>query len=223
MGPRDQSVKRVACGSLHIGVSVIVVNTTKRRPYRMGARAQATAATRERILDAALASFYADPSGSWTLDDIALGAGVSVQTVIRHVGSRDGLLGATAERENRRVAQERDPAAITDLAGAVAQLVGHYERVGDGVLRMLAEEHRSPTLRALATEGRTFHRSWCTAVFAGALAAQDAGSRPRRLAQLTALCDVYTWKLLRRDAGLSRADTATALRELLTPLVEIQA
>jgi hypothetical protein len=40
------------------------------------------------------------------------------------------------------------------------------------------------------------------------------------LAQLVAICDVYTWKLLRRDAGLSRKQTELALVELLEPLLE---
>ena len=42
----------------------------------------------------------------------------------------------------------------------------------------------------------------------------------RRLAQLVAVCDVYTWKLLRRDAGLSRDQTELAIVELLNPLLE---
>lgn len=43
-------------------------------------------------------------------------------------------------------------------------------------------------------------------------------ARERRLAQLVAVCDVYTWKLLHRDSGLSRAQTRTALLELLEPM-----
>ena len=35
-----------------------------------------------------------------------------------------------------------------------------------------------------------------------------------------AVCDVYTWKLLRRDAGLSRRQTELALFELLEPMLE---
>jgi hypothetical protein len=35
-----------------------------------------------------------------------------------------------------------------------------------------------------------------------------------------AICDVYTWKLLRRDAGLSRAQTQRALVELIDGLEE---
>src|SRR5215469_11979235 len=40
------------------------------------------------------------------------------------------------------------------------------------------------------------------------------------MAQIVAVCDVYTWKLLRRDAGLSRPQTELALAELLIPLLE---
>jgi hypothetical protein len=34
-------------------------------------------------------------------------------------------------------------------------------------------------------------------------------------AQLVAVCDVYTWRLLRRQSGLSRRQTELALTELL--------
>jgi hypothetical protein len=40
------------------------------------------------------------------------------------------------------------------------------------------------------------------------------------MAQVVAVCDVYTWKLLRRDAGLTPEDTETALLEMLEPLLE---
>jgi hypothetical protein len=43
--------------------------------------------------------------------------------------------------------------------------------------------------------------------------------RRRCRAQLIAICDVYVWKLLRRDAGLSRKQTELALIELLIPLI----
>ena len=46
--------------------------------------------------------------------------------------------------------------------------------------------------------------------------------RRRRLAQLVSICDVYTWKLLRKDAGLSRRQTELALIELLQPLMEVK-
>jgi hypothetical protein len=75
-----------------------------------------------------------------------------------------------------------------------------------------------PGLAHMVDMGRTVHRQWCARVFAPALAGLSGVERQRRLAQFVAVCDVYMWKLLRRDAGLSRRQTQLALVELLTPL-----
>lgn len=192
----------------------------RRRPYRMVARAASAAATGERILDAAVEAFWEGPTVQLSLDAIALRAGVTVQTVIRRFGGKDGVIAAAVERETAKVAATRDPALVTSRVEAVRQLVDHYEALGDRVIQMLAEEVRTPALRQVAEHGRRFHRAWCERVFAGALAPLAGRTRERRLAQLVAVCDVYTWKLLRRDAGLSRRQTELALIELLEPLVE---
>jgi hypothetical protein len=42
--------------------------------------------------------------------------------------------------------------------------------------------------------------------------------KQRRLAQLVAVTDVYTWKLLRRDKEMSRDQTNLAIRELVEAL-----
>ena len=191
-----------------------------RRPYRMVARAESASATGERILDAAVEVFWELPGEQISLDEVARRAGVTVQTVIRRFGGRDGLLASAAEREAERVVRQRDEAPVGDPARAVRVLVDHYEAMGDRVLRLLAEEQRVPRLREIADRGRLLHRDWCARVFAPALAGRMGVERRRRLAQLVAICDVYTWKLLRRDAGLSRRQTELALVELLGPLLD---
>ncbi len=196
------------------------MNKQPSRPYRMVARAAGAAANGERILDAAVAAFWERPTDQVSLDDVARRAGVTVQTLIRRFGGRDGLLAAATEREARRVASERDPASVANPADAVSQLVTHYEAMGDRVLAMLAEEVRNSALDSVAEAGRSFHRAWCETVFASALAGLTEPTRQRRLAQLVAVCDVYTWKLLRRDAGLTREETELAMRELIQLLTE---
>jgi AcrR family transcriptional regulator len=191
----------------------------KARPYRMVARAESAAATGERILDAAIAVFWETPYEAMTLDEVARRADVTVQTVIRRFGGRDGLFAAAAARETERVRAQRYQAPVGDAAGAVRVLVDHYEAMGDRILRLLADEHRADELHAIADGGRTFHREWCARVFAPSLERLSAATRRRRLAQLVAVCDVYTWKLLRRDAGLGRRQTELALVELLEPLL----
>jgi AcrR family transcriptional regulator len=189
-----------------------------RRPYRMTVRAEAAAATGERILDAAVELFWERPGEDVALDEVAGRAGVAVRTVIRRFGGKEGLMAAASRREVERVRHQRDEAPAGDLPGAVRVLVDHYESLGERVLRLLAEERRSRELAAIVEEGRALHVAWCERVFASALAGMRGAGRERRLAQLVAVCDVYTWKLLRHDRGLSRRETERALVELLEPL-----
>jgi AcrR family transcriptional regulator len=186
------------------------MNAVAPRPYRMTARADAAAVTGERILDAAVELFWEGPTTDLALEDVARRAGVSVRTVIRRFGGKAGLVAAAGRREAERVRRQRDEAPAGDLRAAVRVLVDHYEALGERVLRLLAEEHRSPELEAIVGEGRALHVAWCERVLAPA--------SKRRLAQVVAVCDVYTWKILRHDRGLSRADTEQAIVELLEPL-----
>jgi len=196
------------------------MNVVGQRPYRMRARATSAAATGERILDAAVEVFWELPTDQISLDEVARRAEVSVQTVIRRFGGKEGLVAAAAAREAERVRRQRGEAPAGDLVGAVRVLVEHYEAFGDRVVKLLAEEQRVPRLAQIAGVGRVVHREWCARVFDSALVGRSGVERQRRLAQLVAVCDVFTWKLLRRDAGLSRRQTELALVELLTPLAE---
>ncbi len=44
-------------------------------------------------------------------------------------------------------------------------------------------------------------------------------TRARRLAQVVAVCDATTWRILRLDGDLSSEETEEALAELLLPLL----
>ena len=186
----------------------------------MVARAEAAAATGQRILDAAVEVFWELPTDKISLDQVGRRAGVTVQTVIRRFGGLEGLLSAAVQRESEEIRSQRLQAPVGDVAGAVHALMDHYEALGDRVLKMLAEEDRIPGLRNIADRGRAVHAEWCGRVFAPFLRAVQPADRARRLAQFVTVCDVYTWKLLRRQAGLSRRQTEQALVELLHPLTE---
>lgn len=185
----------------------------------MRTRADSVAATAERILDAVEQLFWQEPGHEPTLETIAAAAGVSVQTVIRRFGGRAGAEAAAFARAGERVAAQRGQAPPGDLAGAVAVLVEHYEAFGDGVVRMLAVEHHRPLVAEVAADGRRLHEVWCERTFATTLVPLRGAVRARRLAQLMAVCDVATWRLLRRDRKLSRRQVELALAELLQPLV----
>jgi AcrR family transcriptional regulator len=184
----------------------------------MVARAEASAALRERIIDSTEQRFEELASDHFSLEDVAAGAGTTVQTVLRHFGSKDQLLRATMGRGMDRVRHERMQAPVGDVAGAVRNLVEHYEDRGDMVLRWLAEEGRNPFMHEILDRGREFHHEWVAETFAPQLQRASAAARRRRLAQLVAVTDVYVWKLLRRGMALSRQQTQAAIIELIEAL-----
>jgi AcrR family transcriptional regulator len=180
-------------------------------------RAENAVATGRRILDAAVTTFVATGDEP-TLEAVAAHAGVTVQTVLRRFGSKGGLFEAAAAAGTARVAEERGVVAVGDVAGAVRNLLDHYERWGDVALALLAAETRRPALAAATAGGRRVHREWVERVFAPWLDALPGSERPRRLAQLVAVTDVYVWKLLHRDLGLPRAEVDATLLDLLDHL-----
>lgn len=195
------------------------MKTQAPRTYRMDARAAAVGETRERIVDAAMANFLARPYDEVSLRTIAAEAGVAVQTVVNHFGSKDALLlGAARDRFSSEMTELRYSIEPGDIAGAVRVLVEGYEASGDANVRMSHVEERVPAVHEALDYGRAWHREWVARTFPDALAGLRGAARARRLAQLSAATDVLTWKLLRRDHGLSQAQTATAIEELLEAL-----
>lgn len=190
------------------------------REYRQTERARQSEETGQRILNAARQLFDAQGYSGLTLAAVAEAAGVTTQTVIRRFGDKEGLTAATGQMAQREVFSMRDAAPVGDLTGIVANLVEHYEDRGASALRLLADEHLSEAIGAFARGGRRYHREWCARVFAPYLGGLTTTVRRRRLAQYVAICDVYTWKLLRHDLGLTPGQTRTALTEMLQPLTE---
>jgi AcrR family transcriptional regulator len=191
---------------------------TGTRSYRMVTRAAAAEVTRERIIEAACDAFGEHWYEDVTLRGVASDADVALQTVVNHFGSKDALFAAAAERMGARIHEVRWSVTPGDIDGAVTALVDDYERTGDGIVRMLAVEDRVPVVRPTLALGREGHQQWVEQVFAAALAGKRGQARTRRVAQLVAVTDVYTWKLLRRDKGFDRKQTVMAMRELVVAL-----
>jgi AcrR family transcriptional regulator len=193
-----------------------------KRRYRMQARAEATAATRGKILDAVEVAFEELFYDEITLSEVARRAGVSVQTVLRHFESKENLFLASYLQTAERMGADRGPLPVGDAGMIVGDLVDHYERFGDRILWMLAQEEREPMLKHLADAGRIYHLQWCRQAFAPALEGLRGKTGERRLAQFVTATDIYTWKLLRRDRGLSKQQTKLAMRELIEPLMKVR-
>jgi hypothetical protein len=92
---------------------------------------------------------------------------------------------------------------------AVKVICDHYESRGDIAILMLAQENSDPQVGALTQRGRDMHRNWVSQVFAP-LVTDDA-----TVDLLVVATDAYTWKLLRRDRGLSRSQTEQRMNTLV--------
>lgn len=189
-----------------------------KRSYRLGARAEAAEQSRERILDVVSGMFWERDPDDIKLEDVAAAADVTLQTVLRKFGSKDGLFAAALNERAGRFMEQRTPAA-PDPRSAVAALVASYEAIGEANWRMLRYEHLQPTLQMVLAKARAMHRAWIERSFASSLPAKRAEREPMIDALFTVL-DFYVWKLHRRDLGRSKDDTEALMTGLVQNILE---
>ncbi len=188
------------------------------RPYQMKVRADAAAATASRLLEVAVNLFTEKPYEDVSLEEVATRAGFTKRTLLRRFGSKEALFAAGMEVAREEMMRQRDNAPVGDISAAVSSLMEHYERWGANRLRLLSQEDRIPVVAENIVGGRRYHGSWVERTFAPLIDGREGAARKRRIACLVVITDVYTWRLLRRDLGMSPADTERILVELITKL-----
>lgn len=188
------------------------------RSYSMTNRALAAEATRNRILQATLKLVTEKLTVEIVLVDVAERAGVTVQTLLRHFGSRERLFDAVVTLGAAEIVAERG-SPVGDINEAVRVIVNHYETRGDWSIALLGQEASDDRIKGVAELGKQVHRDWVLEVFAPQLAEVSAPARPAIVDLLAVATDVYTWKLLRRDRGLSRSEVEGRIRYLVDAIV----
>src|SRR3990170_4125221 len=94
-----------------------------RRRYTMRARAAASEARHARIVAVATRMFLAASYGGGSLQAVAGRAGVSLKTVMRRFGSKDGLVAACGRAADRELASRA--VAPGDVRGVARVLAAH--------------------------------------------------------------------------------------------------
>jgi AcrR family transcriptional regulator len=191
---------------------------TGKRKYRMDVRAQRSQETAQRIREVALERFLSRPYDEVTLAEVAEAAGVTVPTLIAHFGRKEDLFAAVLEDWGGRMVESRDEAPVGDHAGAIRNLLDHYDSEGDRILHLLAEEDRFPAVRAMTDEGRKFHREWVERIFEPSLRSLRGPHRELLVVQLIVATDLLVWKLMRLDMKLSRRRTEAAIVQTVDAL-----
>jgi AcrR family transcriptional regulator len=190
------------------------------RTYSMTNRSAAAAGTREKILQSTLQLATEKLTVEIVLADVADRAGVTVQTILRHFGTRDALFDAAVVYGGDEVVAERET-PVGDVGRAMTVIVDHYETRGDWVITLLGQEASDDRIRGITVPGKRVHLQWVQEVFRPQLVSRPDGSRDLVTNLLVVATDVYCWKLLRRDRGLSRAETETSMRTLVSAVLAI--
>jgi AcrR family transcriptional regulator len=132
-------------------------------PRRRQAR---SAATRERLLDAAIEAFIAQGYAALTTTEVCRRARLSQGALFKHFASKAGLVGATAERlfaaliEDFRAAFAEVPAQGDGLGVALRQLVRTFgERRLLAALELYTAARTDPVLRAQLAPVLVRHRA----------------------------------------------------------------
>jgi AcrR family transcriptional regulator len=185
------------------------------RPYRQVARAQSRERTRDALIEAAVDEFFGDRWQESSLESLAAQAGVTKQTLLRHFGSKNGLLLQALIRSASNMFDQRWRVSPGNVAGAVENLLDHYEAWGERSRRIGSWQGGPAMLAQLSKMARQVHYDWIDYVFAPWLKGMPEPARARRRATLIALCDVQTWWILAHDLGLPRAQVAATLVEAI--------
>ena len=178
--------------------------TKQESKYRADVQSEIKTLTRQRILAACrelLLSLWADQI---VLEDIARQANVTVQTILRHFGSRDTLVHLAIAELDLGNGKRTVPEQQGNLQTITTALADFYEVFGINILRAIAQEDRYPQLNLLLTRARRLHREWVQLSFDVYLRALSPQNRQQLEDQLYSLTEVYFWRIYRIDLGKTR-------------------
>jgi AcrR family transcriptional regulator len=192
-------------------------NMQQTRRYTKQARAVMEERTRAALLDAAERLFFERGWDATSLDAVAGEAGVTKQTLLRHFGSKAGLLEHAFERAFENVRDQRWDVPGDDVERAVDNLLDHYRAVGDQALKIDAMAGVEGVAHWVQ-RARQLHYEWVDHAFGAFLRGPD---RERRRAGLIAVCDVHSWQLLHRHLGLETAEVRATLILAIRGLLEV--
>lgn len=188
------------------------------RNYDMRMRSKQAAQTKDNIIAATERLLTNQLLDDVNLKAIAREAGTTVQTVLRHMESRDGCLQAVVTVVAARVEQQRGHSEYKDIDSTISDLLEHYEQDGKLVLNLLVQEQKGHSFAsALTRQGRSYHRNWVERCFTSYLPQQN----DIIIDALVAATDIYIWKLLRLDLGRSRKAVNEVITQMVKKILEV--
>lgn len=183
------------------------MKSTPKRKYEMKSRAESAARTSSDIIRVIGRLWLHLPMQEITLEKVAQEAGVSVRTILRKYGSREGLFEAAMKEDAAGIQSIKDEAETGNIPQAVSVLMKEYELTGMAGIRTLAAEQEFALAGKMLRKGRKMHMQWCARVFAPYLPSSKHRQYRVMLGAYYAATDIYAWKLLRKDLHYTRQET----------------
>ncbi len=187
------------------------------RKYDMTKRTNRAEKTKERIIKATENLLATGPFAGVTLPAIAKGANITVQTVMRQMGSRDGCLTAVAKLVYERIDSQRGRTTPGDIESAISTLMAHYESESALILNLLEQANKGETFAKTAAErGQIYHRKWVEHCFSPLV----GNAQQETIDALVAATDIYLYKLLRLEMKRSIKATKAVINRLVRGILE---
>jgi AcrR family transcriptional regulator len=183
--------------------------------YMSPLRQQYTAQTRQRILDAAIASIQGGAVESLTIAWVAKQAGVTQRTVYRHFQTREELLKAVWPRMQSRVGMAGFPHDVQSLLAAPARLYPRFDAEAGAVRASMY----SQAGREVRTSANPERQKAFMACLAQAMPDADDATRRRRAAVIQMIGSSHGWACLKDYWGLDTDEAARAAREAIALLL----
>ena len=186
-----------------------------KRIYRQTRRAETSAATRHRIVEAAIHLHTTVGPARTTISALAEQAGVERLTVYRHFPNQDELFHACVTHgwEQFPPPDHRAWTSIADpelrLRTALSELFAYYGAVGEGLSVIVQDFPHVPALAALNAPHLAKWNEMRDVLARGWN--RRGRSRQALLAALAHSLDLSTWESLVCRQGLSEADAITLL------------
>lgn len=194
-------------------------NEDSKRPYQMSKRAETAAQTARDIFIATAELWHERSIADITLDAIAERANVSVRTILRRYGSKEGLFEACIQNNTADMKTDREKAEVGNVESAIHYLLVDYEAYGDAIIRTLAMEEKFDIAQRVLQAGRIYHRQWCERMFTPFLPDIKDRHYEQELTAFVAATEFYLWKLLRVDLKGSPSETKATFMRLVNGLI----
>ena len=128
-------------------------------------RAEAKAASKDLILDAAERLFSQELYENVSLKSIAGEAGFGIQTVLRHFPTKESLFLASVTRSLEKADKSRNYLPGQSLEESVLQLLSYYESHGTIIIHYLNQVATNPAFAPITQAGREAHARWTEVLF----------------------------------------------------------